>query len=145
METLYRVTLSIHLIAVISWMAGILYLYRLFIYHTEEREEIVMARFRIMETKLYRIITMPAMGVAFIAGTFMLTLKPALLLQPWLHGKLLFVAALIVTTVYAGRLRERLERGEKPFTSKQLRFLNELPTLLMIAIVFLVILKPWNH
>ncbi len=144
METLYKVFLAFHIIAVISWMAGILYLFRLFIYHTEETEEVVKSRFRVMEERLYRIITMPAMVVAFILGFFMLSFHPELWRQPWLHGKLLLVLAMAGITGFAGKLRRRLAEGEKPYTSKQLRILNEVPTLLMIAIVLLVILKPFS-
>lgn len=142
MDTLYKVVLSVHLIAVISWMAGILYLYRLLIYHTEETEAVVMARFRVMEERLYRIITMPAMGVAFIAGLFLVAFRPELLRQGWLHGKLSLVFLLLGTTIYAGRVMRELADGRKRLTSRQLRILNEVPTLLMIGIVFLVILKP---
>jgi protoporphyrinogen IX oxidase len=144
METLYKVILSIHLVAVISWMAGLLYLFRLFIYHTEETEEVVMSRFRVMEERLYRIITAPAMGIAFVAGSFMLSLHPELLGKPWMWGKLALVVGMAGLTGKAGGLRRTLARGEKRLTSKQLRFLNEVPTLLMIGIVFLVILKPWS-
>jgi protoporphyrinogen IX oxidase len=143
MSTLYRVILAFHVVAVISWMAGILYLFRLFIYHTEETEEVVMSRFRVMEERLYRIITVPAMGVAFALGAFLISLNPELLARPWLHAKLLLVVILAGVTGKAGAVMKSLARGEKTLTSRQLRFLNEVPTLLMIAIVLLVILKPW--
>jgi len=145
MDTLYKVFLAFHIVAVISWMAGILYLFRLFIYHTEETEEVVKARFRVMEERLYRIITTPAMVVAFVLGFFMLSFHPQLWRQPWLHGKLFLVIGMAGITGFAGKLRKQLADGEKPFTSKQLRFLNEVPTLLMIGIVLLVILKPFSR
>lgn len=145
METLYKTLLAFHIVAVISWMAGILYLFRLFIYHTEETEEVVMSRFRVMEERLYRIITVPAMAVAFVLGIVMLSLHGDLMRQPWLHGKLFFVIAMAGITGFAGKLRRRLAAGEKPYTSKQLRILNEVPTLLLIAIVLLVILKPFSR
>ena len=65
--------MSMPSVMMISWMAGILYLYRLFIYHTEETEELVMSRFRVMEERLYRIITVPAMAVAFTLGSFLIS------------------------------------------------------------------------
>lgn len=145
MFTLYRTLLALHLIAVISWMAGILYLIRLFIYHTEEKEAVVISRFQVMEERLYRIITVPAMAVAFILGSTIISMNPGLLRQPWMHGKLFFVICMGGITGYAGGLMKRLARGERPLSSKQLRFLNEVPTLLMIGIVFLVILKPWTR
>src|SRR3954467_14050717 len=94
----YRIILSVHLIAVISWMAGILYLFRLFVYHAAETEEVVKARFIVMEKKLYRIITVPAMTVAFLMGVTMLSMNPVLLEQKWMWGKLFFALALIGVT-----------------------------------------------
>ena len=131
--------LSIHIIAVISWMAGILYLFRLFIYHQEETESVVKQRFEVMEERLFRIITAPAMGTAFVAGVFMVSLNFRLLSQGWFHGKLLLVAVLMGVTMWASKLRRDLAEGRCAFTSKQLRILNEVPTLLMIGIVFLVL------
>ncbi len=145
MFILYRSLIALHVVSVISWMAGILYLFRLFIYHTEEKEAVVISRFQVMEERLYRIITVPAMTVAFILGSTLLSMNPLLLRQPWMHGKLFFVICMGGVTGYAGGLMKRLANGERPLTSKQLRFLNEVPTLLMIGIVFLVILKPWSR
>ena len=137
--------LSLHLIAVISWMAGILYLYRLIVYHVEETEEIVKTHFRIMERKLYRFITRPAMVVAALAGVSMILLDPRYYLSKgWLWSKLVLVCALIGATLFAGRTVARLEQPDANVGSgKRFRALNELPTLLMIAIVLLVILKPF--
>ena len=137
--------LSLHLIAVISWMAGILYLYRLIVYHVEESEEIVRTRFRVMERKLYRFITRPAMVVAAIAGLSMILLDPGYYLrQGWLWSKLVLVAALIGATLFAGRTVTRLAvAGADVGSGKRFRMLNEVPTLLMILIVLLVVLKPF--
>ncbi len=141
--TLYRVVLALHVIAVISWMAGILYLYRLFVYHAMEAEKVVRDRFVFMERRLHTIIVHPAMGVSLILGLSMLSFNADLLSRPWMHGKLLLVVGMIFMSVWAGKLRRQLEAGTCRFTHQHFRLLNEVPTLLMIGIVFLVILKPW--
>lgn len=144
MPALYLTAKSLHIISVISWMAGILYLYRLFVYHAEETEEIVKARFRIMETRLYRYITVPAMVASLGFGTLMLFLQPNYFTSAWLHGKLLLVAALVAVTLFAQHQIEILETGQAPLSSKTYRILNEVPTVLMVVIVFLVVFKPWG-
>lgn len=143
MFLLYRSILAIHIIAVISWMAGILYLFRLFVYHAEETEAVVKARFCVMEGRLYRFILVPAMVVTVLAGGGMVALKPELLLQPWLHLKILLVFGLIGMSLYALKILEDLKEGTCRISSKKFRVLNEVPTLLMICIVFLVILRPF--
>lgn len=140
----YKALLCVHIIGIISWMAGILYLFRLFVYHCEETESVVKARFTVMERKLYRYITLPAMIVSVLAGLGMLALAPALLSQGWLHAKLLLVFALILTTGYASTIHKNLVENNNQLSSKQLRLLNELPTLLMVFIVIFVIIKPFS-
>ena len=134
----------LHIAAVISWMAGILYLYRLFIYH---RERGVASReihelLSLMEYRLYRYITVPAMLVATVAGVSMIILMPELLQGGWLHAKLLFVAMLMASTHVAGRIMRRaaVDAGTLP-TSRTLRFANEVPTVLMLLIVGMVVFK----
>jgi putative membrane protein len=127
-----------------SWMAGILYLYRLFVYHAAEKERVVRERFVFMERRLHTIIVHPAMGVSLILGLVMLSLHPELVKKPWMHGKLTMVVGMMLLSILAGRIRRELEAGVARFSDRNFRILNELPTLLMIGIVFLVILKPWN-
>ncbi len=141
--TLYRVVLALHLIAVMSWMAGILYLYRLFVYHSTETEKVVRERFVFMERRLHTIIVHPAMGISLLLGLSMLALNAELLKKPWMHGKLTLVAGMIFMSIWAGKIRRELEAGKSRFSDRNFRILNEVPTLLMIGIVFLVILKPW--
>jgi protoporphyrinogen IX oxidase len=143
MQWLYLMSKSLHIVSVISWMAGILYLYRLFVYHAEETEEIVKTRFRVMESRLYSYITVPAMVASLVFGTLMLLLQPNQFAAPWLHGKLLLVAALVAVTLFAQHQIEVLETGNAPLSSRTYRILNEVPTVLMIVIVFLVVFKPW--
>jgi len=139
----YRVVLSFHIISIISWMAGMLYLFRLFVYHAEETESLVKTRFIVMEKKLLRIITLPAAIASLVFGVAMLVMQPVLLQQPWMHAKLSLVVALLGMTHYAGKLRKQLELGTCDKSGKFFRVANEIPTLLMIGIVFLVILRPF--
>jgi len=140
---IYRIVLSLHLISVISWMAGLLYLIRLFVYHAAETEPVVKERFKMMEEKLYRIITVPAMTASFVFGVGMIAMNRALLQQPWMHAKLLLVILMIGVTVYCGKVALAFRAGKTPHPERFFRFFNEAPTLLMILIVLLVILKPF--
>ncbi len=134
----------LHIIAVISWMAGILYLYRLFINH---RERGVTSRdnhelLSLMEFRLYRYITIPAMTVSMIAGLGMIALNMEMLQTGWLQIKLMTVLLLIIATMYAGHLR--LLAAKDPTllpSSKALRWANEIPTILMMIIVGMVVFK----
>ncbi len=139
----YRYLLAFHLIGVISWMAGILYLFRLFVYHAAEKEAVVKSRFVLMEYRLYKLITVPAMVFTLALGLLMLYANPALFKQPWIHAKLLLVFLLMGYTGFAGRYRRQLENGTCKVSTKAFRWLNEVPTVFMIVIVFLAILKPF--
>lgn len=136
----------LHLLSIISWMAGILYLFRLYVNHvesglTDDKVHHLLSR---MEEKLYRIITVPAMSVAWMAGIGMITLNPAMFTAGrWLHHKLLFALMLTVVTVYAGRLMRRFKARTLPLpSSKALRIINEVPTVLMMIIIALVVFRP---
>lgn len=144
-QTAYSFALWLHIAAIISWMAGILYLYRLLIYHTEHRQhQDISALLEIMEGRLYRYITMPAMGVSYLAGFTMLALQPAWLSGGWLHIKLLSVAGLTVSTVYAGRIMRRFaNEADYQLSSRTLRILNEVPTVFMLVIIWMVVFKPF--
>ena len=142
-STAYLVLKSLHLVSVISWMAGILYLFRLFVYHAEETENVVKKRLHVMAYRLWRYITVPAMVASAVFGACMIGLAPSLLAAPWLHAKLLGVAGLVAMTLYGGSTIDALEEGTCRVSSRTFRILNEVPTLLMIGIVFLVVLKPF--
>lgn len=144
MSTLYGVLKSLHIVSIVAWMAGLLYLFRLFVYHQEEKIEVVKERFQMMEGRLYRLITVPAMVASVVFGLSLIAVTPELLKQPWLHTKLLFVVGMIAVTLWADKLRDDLALNRCTLSSKRLRFLNELPTLLLIAIVFLVVMKPFT-
>jgi putative membrane protein len=141
----YLILKWLHIVAVISWLAGILYLLRLFIYHSEwgtkssDNHDMLV----VMERRLMYYITHPAMGFAWLAGLGMIMLNPILMKQGWFHTKLLCVVLLTAMTIFSGRLHRRLKNKENVgFSSRQLRFLNEVPTLLMVIIVGLVVLRP---
>jgi putative membrane protein len=142
---MYRWILALHVIAVISWMAGILYLYRLLIYGSEHRRdhEKVESLLQLMSHKLNKIITIPAMLVSWGAGLWMVYLNSALLGFAWFQIKLAGVILLTIATWYAHRLVKTFNAGEPLPQGKTLRFMNEVPTLLMILIVIMVIIRPW--
>ena len=140
---IYRVLLSLHIISVISWMAGILYQFRLFVYHIEEQESVVKNRFAVMEARLSRVIVFPAMVATLAFGLAMLYLQPTLARETWMKLKLSFVVGLILLTHLSIFYRKALAAGVCTKSSRFFRVMNEVPTLLMILIVFLVILRPF--
>lgn len=128
-------------------MAGLFYLVRLFIYHTEAQEKselertILSTQFEIMERKLMNIITTPAMLLTVIAGVTMLWLNPYLIDEPWMKIKLCFVVGLIsYHFICQGKIKQ-MRRGIFTWTSTQLRIWNEVATIFLFAIVFLAVLK----
>src|SRR5262245_64247030 len=99
---------ALHVMAVISWMAGMLYLVRLYVYHAQESVEAVRERFQVMERRLLRAITTPAMGVAVATGATMLAMQPALLGQPFMRLKLTLVLGMLTMHGLAASWRKRL-------------------------------------
>ncbi len=135
---------AFHIIAVITWFSGLFYLPRLFVYHAMTEDETGSERFKIMERKLYRGIMTPSAVVAIALGIWLITFNPAYYLQSgWMHGKLACVLILLAYH-YACRhfliqFREnRNTRGHVFF-----RWFNEFPVLLLLAIVILVVVKPF--
>lgn len=134
---------ALHIVAVISWMAGLLYLPRLFIYHTDAVPGSEMSEtFKVMERRLYRLIMNPAMMLSWILGLY-LAWSVYGFQGGWLHGKLLLVVLLTGVHVFFGRSVRAFQRDDNRVTARQWRFLNEIPALLMIAIVILVVVKPF--
>ncbi|MEO6631664.1 MAG: CopD family protein [Mucilaginibacter sp.] len=144
---MYYYILSIHIIFVVCWMAGLFYMVRLFIYHTEAQAKpepdraILSKQFEIMESKLWWIIATPSMYLVIAAGISMLYLAPGWLQAPWMHVKLFFVGCLVVYHFICQNKMKQMRNGIYKWTSTQLRLWNELATLLLFAIVFLVVLK----
>lgn len=133
---------TLHVVAVISWMAGLLYIFRLFVYHAMETEQVVRERFQVMERRLLNAITTPAGVVSVLTGVAMLWLTPGWLSQAWLHLKLTMVLGLIASNVFAIVARKRLLTEPQAWSHRFFRVMNEVPTLLMLFIVAMVILKP---
>lgn len=140
-----------HLIGMVSWMAGLFYLVRLMVYHAEaetrpEAESAVLRRqYNLMEWKVYRIILQPAVVITWSFGVTMLFLQPVWWHEGWLHVKLLFLVLLTGYTHYCKSHIRRLEAGTSTFTHLHYRALNEVPTILMVAIIFLAVFKNRIH
>ena len=139
----YLLFKSLHLIAVISWMAGLLYLPRIFVYHAENDNEIITSVFKTMEKKLFYYIMTPAMILSWFFGLILIhEIGFNQLANLWLQLKLLFVILLTIYHFYLGSLLTKFKSDLNEKTSKFYRFINEIPTLLLILIVFIVIFKP---
>tara|TARA_B100001741_G_scaffold177366_1_gene146172 strand:+ start:83 stop:517 length:435 start_codon:yes stop_codon:yes gene_type:complete len=141
---LYLFLKSLHLIAVISWMAGLLYLPRIFVYHVEnfEKKEITDI-FEIMEKRLYIYIMRPAMLFSWIFGIALIYINGLdVLTNLWMQLKLLLVIILSIYHEYLGKCLNHLKNRTNTKTSKYYRYLNEVPTVLLILIIFIVIIKP---
>ena len=138
---------AFHVVGVVVWFAGLFYLVRLFVYHAEAdakpepARSILQEQYTLMEKRLLRIITTPGMIVTVVMAVGILWQEPAVLHDWWLHAKLALVAILMGYHHYCSRLMKQLEKGECQWSSQQFRALNELPTLLLVAIVMLAIFK----
>jgi len=135
---------SLHLIAVVAWMAGLLYLPRLFVYHAgAEKGSDLSETFKIMEHRLLRFIMNPAMIVTWVLGLLMLYANPALLEQGWMHAKLLFVILMTVLHMLFARWRRIFAADANRRSDRFYRAWNEGPTVLMIAIIILAVAEPF--
>lgn len=138
---------ALHIIFVVSWFAGLFYMPRLFVYHTEARDKpeaeqkILFAQFTKMERLLWNAIMTPACWLAIIFGSILIYITPAWLHQDWMQLKLLFVAGLLVYHFFTRRILLELKEGKFRFSSFQLRLFNEIATIFLFSIVFLVVLK----
>ena len=141
---LYLIIKSLHLIAVISWMAGLLYLPRIFVYHVENFEKKDATDiFEIMETRLYNYIMRPAMILAWILGIVLIFLNGLDVLSSfWIQIKLVLVFILSGYHEYLGKCLIKLKNKTNTKSARFYRYINEVPTLLLIFIVFVVIIKP---
>ena len=140
----YLLFKSLHLIAVISWMAGLLYLPRIFVYHVENlNDQNSSSIFKTMERKLFFYIMMPAMILSWIFGFILiLIIGIDVFFTLWLKLKLLFVILLTIYHFYLSKLLKDFNLNRNTKSSKFFRILNEVPTILLILIVFIVIFKP---
>ena len=139
----YLLFKSLHLIAVFSWMAGLLYLPRIFVYHSENENEIITSVFKIMERKLYYYIMTPAMLLSWFFGLLLISeIGFEQLANLWLQLKLILVLFLTGYHFYLGLLLNSFKFNQNKKSSKFYRYINEIPTLLLIFIVFIVVFKP---
>ncbi len=140
----YLLFKSLHLIAVISWMAGLLYLPRIFVYHTENNsEDKVSEIFKVMERKLYFYIMTPAMTLSWLFGLLLIhSIGFQQLGQTWMLLKLLFVVILTFYHFYLGKLLSQFKANNNHHSHKFYRYINEIPTIFLILIIFVVIFKP---
>lgn len=134
---------SMHVIAVTAWMAGNFYIFRLYVYHVQQRADGAMAAvFRTMERKLLRLIMLPAAVASLALGVWMIGLQPGFLAQAWLWVKLAAVAGMVAAHAFSEYTARRFARADYFLTETQCRVLNEVPTLLLAVIVVMVIVKP---
>jgi len=143
----YLLFKSIHLIATISWMAGLLYLPRIFVYHSEaasnNKSEDLLSTFKIMERKLFIYIMNPAMIVSWIFGVLLIhTIGVSNFSFPWLQLKLIFVVILTIYHFFLLLCLRKFSQNNNAFSSKFYRIINEIPTVLLIVIILTVVFKP---
>ena len=140
----YLLFKSLHLISVISWMAGLLYLPRIFVYHSENNDDKKISDvFKVMEKKLYFYIMTPAMILSWIFGLLLIhSLGFQQLGQKWMILKIIFVILLTLYHFYLGKTLNQFKIDQNTHSHKFYRLINEIPTILLILIVFVVIFKP---
>lgn len=136
---------ALHVIAVISWMAGMLYLPRLYVYHCAAKAGSELSEtLKIMERRLLRFIINPAMIVTWLIGLAMLHANPDLLQNPWMHVKLTCLVLMQLVHALFARCRRNFDADKNTYSQKFYRFANEAPTVLMIVIVIMVIVRPFS-
>ena len=140
----YLLFKSLHLIAVISWMVGLLYLPRIFVYHVENNEKKQATDiFEIMEKKLYFYIMRPAMILTWLFGIILIYINGVeTLSQAWMQIKIILIILLSVFHEYLGRCLYSLKNNTNTRSAKYFRIINEIPTIILILVVFIVIFKP---
>jgi len=140
----YLLFKSLHLIVVVSWMAGLLYLPRIFVYHVENKEKNEATNiFEVMEKKLFYYIMRPAMIFTWIFGLVLIYLNGVeIFSQLWMQIKIVLVILLSIYNNYLGKCLISLKNNSNSKTSKFYRIINEVPTIILIFIVFLVVFKP---
>lgn len=143
----YNYIKSLHLIFVVTWFAGLFYIPRLFINHIEAHakpspeKEILTTQFKLMTKRLWYIITWPSAVLCVLFAIWLLLLMPGWLQQPWMHLKLGFVFLLLLYHLKSHQIFKQLQRDEVKYTSNFMRIWNEVTTILLFAVVFLVVLK----
>ena len=140
---LYLLFKSLHLIAVISWMAGLLYLPRIFVYHSEATHKSQKVTFKIMERKLYNYIMMPAMLLSWLFGVLLIySLGITVFAELWMQIKIVLVTILTFYHFLLGKYLNNFALDDNQKSSKFYRVINEVPTTILIVVVFVVVFKP---
>ena len=140
---LYLLFKSLHLIAVISWMAGLLYLPRIFVYHSEASHDSQKNTFKIMERKLYNYIMMPAMLLSWLFGVLLIhSLGFGVFVELWMQIKTISVVILTYYHFLLGKYLNYFAINNNKRSSKFYRIINEVPTIILIVVVFVVVFKP---
>ena len=140
---LYLFFKSLHLIAVISWMAGLLYLPRIFVYHSEAKDESQTNVFKVMERKLYNYIMMPAMLSSWLFGTLLIhNIGVSVFSELWMQIKMIAVVILTYYHFTLGKYLNDFAINNNKKTSRFFRIFNEIPTIVLIVVIFVVIYKP---
>ncbi len=140
---LYLLFKSLHLIAVISWMAGLLYLPRIFVYHSEATHDSQKKVFKTMERKLYNYIMMPAMLLSWLFGFLLIhSLGFSVFLELWMQIKIVLVTILTYYHFLLGKYLSEFAIDNNDKSSKFFRIINEIPTIILIVVVFVVVFKP---
>ena len=138
---------ALHIVGFTAWFAGLFYLVRMFVYHREAfdkaspEREVLIKQFNLMEWRVYKFICNPAMILTWSFGAAMLVYNPAYLKMPWIHVKLTLVFLLSGYHHSCKSIIKKLEKGESKYSSFQLRLMNEVPTLFLIGIVFMAVLR----
>ena len=132
---------AFHIIAVITWFAGLFYLPRLYVYHADARDSIGIERFKVMERRLFALMTIGALASVAL-GVAMLVAAPLYLAMPWLRIKLVLVLLVVAYHGYCYKLMRDFARDANARTARWYRAFNEVPSLLLIAIVLLAVIKP---
>ena len=140
----YLLFKSLHLISVISWMAGLLYLPRIFVYHSQNNSKIIISEvFKTMEKKLFYFIMTPAMFLSWLFGLLLIhEIGFEKLSEVWMILKLVFVILLTTYHFYLGKILNQFKFDSNKHSHKFYRYINEIPTILLILIIFVVIFKP---
>lgn len=139
---------AFHLAFMVCWFAGLFYIFRLYVYHTESKEQVVREQLKIMERKLYKFTT-PFMILTIIFGSATAYIYTnnleSFAAHRWLHIKLVFVLCLVAYHIYCGVILKQLKEDRCKLTSKQCRLINEIPVLFLFSIIFLASLKPFYN
>lgn len=140
---MFLILKAFHIICMVAWFAGLFYLPRLFVYHVDTQDDISLARFKIMERRLYYGIAWPAAILTIVLGLWLLCYNSAYYLKAgWMHAKIALVLALVAYHLSCGHFLRHFKENKNVKSSFFYRIFNEIPTLFLISIVLLVVLKP---